>query len=188
MEDAAVFSLSIDQACGVELDAVLAAITPRTRMVFITNPNNPTGVSVPKDAIVFVDEAYAEFAGRSFIPELPAFPNVIVGRTFSKAYGLAAIRIGALIGASEVLDPIRHATPVYSVNVAAVVSPSSNSRFATQTARQSTSTTPSSRQASAIAGPSVSGASTVLQPAGRRARWWAIRSTISSSNGTAVAM
>ncbi len=115
------------------LDDVLAAITPATRIVFVTNPNNPTGVPVPfdairtiarrvpKEAIVFVDEAYAEFAGRSFIPELPSFPNVVVGRTFSKAFGLAAIRIGALIGAPEVLDPIRYAIPVYSVNIAAVV-------------------------------------------------------------------
>ena len=115
------------------LDEVLAAITPATRIVFITNPNNPTGVPVPfdairtiakrvpKEAIVFVDEAYAEFAGRSFIPELPAFPNVVVGRTFSKAFGLAAIRIGAVIGAPAVLDPIRYAVPVYSVNIAAVV-------------------------------------------------------------------
>ncbi len=115
------------------LDEVLAAITPATRIVFLTNPNNPTGVSVPfeairavsrvvpPDAIVFVDEAYADFAGRSFIPELPAFPNVIVGRTFSKAYGLAAIRIGAVVGAPAVLDPLRYATPVYSVNIAAVV-------------------------------------------------------------------
>jgi histidinol-phosphate aminotransferase len=115
------------------LDEVLTAITPATRVVFLTSPNNPTGVSVPFEAIravakavpaqaiVFVDEAYADFAGRSFIPELHAFPNVIVGRTFSKAYGLAAIRIGALVGAPEVLDPIRYATPVYSVNIAAVV-------------------------------------------------------------------
>jgi histidinol-phosphate aminotransferase len=115
------------------LDDVLTAITPATRVVFLTSPNNPTGVSVPFEAIravakavpaqaiVFVDEAYADFAGRSFIPELHAFPNVIVGRTFSKAYGLAAIRIGALVGAPEVLDPIRYATPVYSVNIAAVV-------------------------------------------------------------------
>jgi histidinol-phosphate aminotransferase len=115
------------------LDEVLAAITPATRIVFITNPNNPTGVSaphdairtiakrIPQEAIVFVDEAYAEFAGRSFIPELHGFPNVLVGRTFSKAFGLAAIRIGALVGAPEILDPIRYAIPVYSVNIAAVV-------------------------------------------------------------------
>ena len=115
------------------LQDVLAAITPQTRVVFLTNPNNPTGVAmpldaiktiagaVPKGAIVFVDEAYAEFAGTSFIPELPAHPNVIVGRTFSKAFGLAGLRIGCLVGAPETLNPIREAVPVYSVNIAAVV-------------------------------------------------------------------
>ena len=115
------------------LDDVLAAITPDTRVVFLTNPNNPTGVGmplaairaiagrVPPTAVVFVDEAYAEFAGVSFIPELAAHPNVIVGRTFSKAFGLAGLRIGCLVGAPRVLDPIREAVPVYSVNVAAVV-------------------------------------------------------------------
>ena len=115
------------------LQDVLAAITPRTRVVFLTNPNNPTGVAmpldaiktiagaVPKGAIVFVDEAYAEFAGTSFIPELSAHPNVIVGRTFSKAFGLAGLRIGCLVGAPETLNPIREAVPVYSVNIAAVV-------------------------------------------------------------------
>jgi histidinol-phosphate aminotransferase len=115
------------------LDRVLAAITPNTRVVFLTNPNNPTGVGMPLDAIrtiagrippggvVFVDEAYAEFAGTSFIPELDAFPNVIVGRTFSKAFGLAGLRIGCLVGAPATVDAIRRAIPVYSVNIAAVV-------------------------------------------------------------------
>ena len=115
------------------LDNVLAAITDRTRVVFLTNPNNPTGVSmplaairtlasrVPTGAIVFVDEAYAEFAGVSFIPELADYPNVVVGRTFSKAFGLAGLRIGCLVGAPDTVDPIRRAVPVYSVNVAAAV-------------------------------------------------------------------
>jgi histidinol-phosphate aminotransferase len=114
------------------LDEVLAAITPNTRVVFLTNPNNPTGVGMPLDAIrtvaravpggaiVFVDEAYAEFAGVSFLPDLPQFPNVIVGRTFSKAFGLAGIRIGCLVGDPTTVDPIRQAVPVYSVNIAAV--------------------------------------------------------------------
>jgi len=114
------------------LDEVLAAITPRTRVVFLTNPNNPTGVGMPLDAIrtiarrvppgavVFVDEAYAEFAGESFIPELDDFPNVIVGRTFSKAFGLAGLRIGCLVGAPDTMYPVRQAIPVYSVNIAAV--------------------------------------------------------------------
>jgi len=115
------------------LDEVLGAITQNTRVVFVTNPNNPTGVDMPLEAIrtiarrippgavVFVDEAYAEFAGVSFVPELDAFPNVIVGRTFSKAFGLAGLRIGCLVGAPATLDPVRRAVPVYSVNVAAAV-------------------------------------------------------------------
>jgi histidinol-phosphate aminotransferase len=114
------------------LRELLDAITPRTRVVFLTNPNNPTGVAmpleairtvagaVPPDAVIFVDEAYAEFAGATFIPELDRCPNVIVGRTFSKAFGLAGLRIGCLVGAPSVLDPIRQAIPVYSVNIAAV--------------------------------------------------------------------
>jgi histidinol-phosphate aminotransferase len=68
-----------------------------------------------------IDEAYAEFAGVSFIPELAAFPNVVVGRTFSKAFGLAGLRIGCLVGAPDTVDPVRRAIPVYSVNIAAVV-------------------------------------------------------------------
>jgi len=115
------------------LDEVLRAITSNTRVIFVTNPNNPTGVGVPLDAIrtlarrvppgavVFVDEAYAEFAGETFVRDLDAYPNVIVGRTFSKAFGLAGLRIGALVGAPDTMDAIRRAIPVYSVNIAAVV-------------------------------------------------------------------
>ncbi|HVB38020.1 MAG TPA: histidinol-phosphate transaminase [Vicinamibacterales bacterium] len=113
------------------LEKVLAAITPATRVVFLTNPNNPTGQmmskeairaiakAVPPEAIVFLDEAYAEFAGETFLPELAQFPNVIVGRTFSKAFGLAGMRVGCLIGDPGRLAPIVRAVPVYSVNVAA---------------------------------------------------------------------
>ena len=114
------------------LERVLAAMTSRTRVVFLTSPNNPTGVltplaairevarAVPKGAIVFVDEAYYEFCGQTFIPELSRFPNVVVGRTFSKAFGLAGLRIGAITGHPDALEPIRLAVPVYSVNIAAV--------------------------------------------------------------------
>jgi histidinol-phosphate aminotransferase len=115
------------------LDRVLDAITDDTRVVFITSPNNPTGVvtpleairtvamSVPPGAIVFVDEAYAEFSDVSFIPELEQYPNVVVGRTFSKAFGLAGLRVGAVTGHPDALEPIRLVVPVYSVNIAAVV-------------------------------------------------------------------
>jgi histidinol-phosphate aminotransferase len=117
---------------SLPLERVLSAITNRTRVVFLTSPNNPTGVLTPLSAIrevaralppggiVFVDEAYYEFCGQTFIPELSRFPNVVVGRTFSKAFGLAGIRIGAITGHPDALEPIRLAVPVYSVNIAAV--------------------------------------------------------------------
>jgi histidinol-phosphate aminotransferase len=115
------------------LDAVLAAITAQTRIVILTNPNNPTGIPVPPAAIrtiaralpagalVFVDEAYIEFGGETFVPELSAYRNVVVGRTYSKAYGLAGLRIGLLTGDGAALEPIRRAVPAYSINVAAAV-------------------------------------------------------------------
>jgi histidinol-phosphate aminotransferase len=115
-------------------DEVIAAVTPATRIIFITTPNNPTGISAPRDAIlriaaaapeatVFVDEAYADFSGSSLIgdPALSSHPNIIVGRTFAKAYGLAALRCGALVGAPERLEPIRKVLPPYSINIAAAV-------------------------------------------------------------------
>lgn len=115
------------------LDELLAAITPRTRMVIVTNPNNPTGVSTPASSIrtiaqrlppggiVFVDEAYIDFGGETFVPALREHANVVVGRTFSKAYGLAGLRVGLLLGAAKTIDALRETVPVYSVNVAAAV-------------------------------------------------------------------
>jgi histidinol-phosphate aminotransferase len=115
------------------LEEVLAALTPATRAVFLTNPNNPTGLPVPAsairaiaqqipaEAVVFVDEAYADFSGETFIPEIATHPNVVVGRTFSKAYGLAGLRLGALVGSPATLERLRRVVPVYSVNVAAAV-------------------------------------------------------------------
>ncbi|HJR60026.1 MAG TPA: aminotransferase class I/II-fold pyridoxal phosphate-dependent enzyme [Vicinamibacterales bacterium] len=116
------------------LDAVLAAVGPRTRIVFITTPNNPTGITVPRSSIlaiaaaapgslIFVDEAYVDFSGVTLVgdPSMETHSNLVVGRTFAKAYGLAAIRAGALIGSPETLAPIRRVVPPYSLNVAAAV-------------------------------------------------------------------
>jgi histidinol-phosphate aminotransferase len=113
------------------LDAVLRAITPSTRIVYVNNPNNPTGQPVSKDAIrrvareaghalVFVDEAYHDFLGENFLDEADAYPNVLVGRTFSKAFGLAGMRVGALIASPGVLEPIRRAMPLFNLNVVAI--------------------------------------------------------------------
>jgi histidinol-phosphate aminotransferase len=116
------------------LERVLAAITDRTRIVWLTNPNNPTGQSIPREAIVyiaeaakgalvFVDEAYVDFGGSTLIGDavMQKFPQLIVGRTFAKAYGLAGIRAGAVIGQPETIAALRRVTPPYSLNVCAAV-------------------------------------------------------------------
>jgi histidinol-phosphate aminotransferase len=132
-------------ACGVQvvtvppgpdyafpLAGMLAAITPRTRVVFITSPNNPTGVrvgsddiravarAVPREALVFVDEAYHDFCGDTMIGALGGLPNVVVGRTFAKAQALAALRAGVLVAVPETLDAFRPVIPPYSLNIASV--------------------------------------------------------------------
>ena len=114
-----------------QTDAILEAITPRTRLIFLNTPNNPTGQLIPiadlkriaaaaPQAVVLVDEAYIEFGGETFLPELPQFPNVLVGRTFSKAYGLAGMRVGIVIGQPPVLDPVRAVTLPFNVNAVAM--------------------------------------------------------------------
>src|SRR5262245_19804919 len=99
------------------------AVTDRTRIVFLTSPNNPTGQLVPRAALreiarsvgsevtVIIDEAYYDFCGETFLADIDAHRNVIVGRTFAKAHGLAGLRAGCLIGDPERLQPIRSAVP-----------------------------------------------------------------------------
>jgi histidinol-phosphate aminotransferase len=110
---------------------VLDAITPRTRMIFLNTPNNPTGQLIAATelrriaeaaprAIVLVDEAYIEFGGTTFLPELGAHPNVLIGRTFSKAYGLAGMRVGMVIGQPPALDPVRMVTLPFNINGVAI--------------------------------------------------------------------
>ena len=113
------------------LDGMLRAITPNTRLVYVNNPNNPSGQPIPKDAIhaiareaghalVFVDEAYHDFLGENFLAEAAAYPNVLIGRTFSKAFGLAGMRVGVMIASPQVLEPIRRCMPLFNLNVVAV--------------------------------------------------------------------
>lgn len=113
-------------------DGVLAAIRPATRLVFLCSPNNPSGASLPSatvgriakalppGALLFLDEAYVDFAPRSFLPEIASYSNVVVGRTFAKAYGLAALRIGCLVGRPEAISFVQRVIPPYSLNVCAV--------------------------------------------------------------------
>jgi histidinol-phosphate aminotransferase len=113
------------------LDGVLKALTPNTRIVYVNNPNNPTGRPIPQDAIrrvaeeagpalVFVDEAYHDFLGENFLSEAAQYPNVLIGRTFSKAYGLAGMRVGVMIASPDILAPIRKVMPLFNLNVVAV--------------------------------------------------------------------
>ena len=113
------------------LEGMLRAITPNTRIVYVNNPNNPSGQPIAKDAIhriaraaphalVFVDEAYHDFLGENFLAEAAAYPNVLIGRTFSKAFGLAGMRVGVMIASPETLAPIRRAMPLFNLNVVAV--------------------------------------------------------------------
>jgi histidinol-phosphate aminotransferase len=109
------------------LERVLAAITPATRLIAIANPNSPTGRTVRREAIlevlaraphaaVIVDEAYFHFYGETVFDLVGTIPNLFVARTFSKAYGLAGLRLGAIAGAEESMRWLRRVISPYSVN------------------------------------------------------------------------
>jgi histidinol-phosphate aminotransferase len=116
-----------------QLKEVCDAIGDRTRIIFLTNPNNPTGQLVPRDAIreivrsappevtIVIDEAYYDFCGETFLPELGAHANVVIGRTFAKAHGLAGLRAGCLVGDPGRLEAVRETVPPYSLSVFAAV-------------------------------------------------------------------
>ncbi|HLB93386.1 MAG TPA: histidinol-phosphate transaminase [Terriglobales bacterium] len=106
---------------------LLARISPRTRVIAIANPNNPTGLAARREdllriveaapeAAVVIDEAYFEFCGETLIPELTRHSNLFVGRTFSKAYGLAGLRLGVLIGEAEQISFLRRFGLPFNVN------------------------------------------------------------------------
>jgi histidinol-phosphate aminotransferase len=110
---------------------VLAAITPRTRFIAVANPNNPTGAftlfadlaqiaKAAPDAALLVDEAYFEFAGKTMAPQWRELPNVFVSRTFSKAYGMAGLRIGVLMGNTDQMPVLRRASSPYNLNSVAL--------------------------------------------------------------------
>jgi histidinol-phosphate aminotransferase len=114
----------------VDIAAVKAAITPKTRLIFIANPNNPTGTIIPEKDILelaatglplVVDEAYYEFCGQTVVNLVPKYSNLIVLRTFSKWAGLAGLRIGYGIIPLVIADILMKIKPPYSVNLAASV-------------------------------------------------------------------
>ena len=112
-------------------DDVLRRITPSTRFIAVANPNNPTGTVVTPDellqiarsapqAALLIDEAYFEFYGQTLAGAWRELPNIFIARTFSKAYGLAGLRIGALAGDAEQIHAVRRVSSPYNVNAVAL--------------------------------------------------------------------
>lgn len=108
-------------------ERVVAAITPRTKIIAIANPNSPSGSAATREQIVeiarraphsvlLVDEAYFHFHGETVLDLIGVLPNLVVARTFSKAYGLAGLRLGLLAGPVELMRWIRRVLSPYSVN------------------------------------------------------------------------
>lgn len=117
---------------GHDLDAMLLAITPKTRMVFVANPNNPTGTLigkaelkkflslVPKHTLIILDEAYDEYLTDELKAEsigwLAEFDNLVISRTFSKAYGLAGLRVGFGLTSNAIADLMNRVRQPFNVN------------------------------------------------------------------------
>lgn len=114
------------------VEELLEQITPETRAVFISNPNNPTGTGTTVAAIervlekasgaaVLIDEAYYEFCGVTALPLIQRWPNLFVSRTFSKVYGMAAMRCGCLFSNARNMSFVKKAQSPYSVNTLATM-------------------------------------------------------------------
>lgn len=114
------------------LEELLEAVRPSTRAILIANPNNPTGTGVPAEGIerilakavnaaVLVDEAYFEFSGITMLRSIARWPNLFVSRTFSKVYGMAAMRLGCVFSQASNIGYLHKAQSPYSVNSLAVL-------------------------------------------------------------------
>ena len=119
-----------------DVDAILARVTPRTKIVFLANPNNPTGTYIPFDEVkrlqaglpkyvlLVIDSAYAEYVRRndyeSGIELVATSENVVMTRTFSKIYGLAALRLGWLYGPAHVVDAVNSIRGPFNVNAPSI--------------------------------------------------------------------
>jgi histidinol-phosphate aminotransferase len=116
-----------DATLEFPFERLMETITDRTKLIIVASPNNPTGAVVNRDhllaiaaaarqAVLMVDEAYYHFHGESSMKDLATVPNLIVARTFSKAYGLASLRVGMLAGNAELLKYVRKVSSPYNVN------------------------------------------------------------------------
>lgn len=112
-----------------DIDGILSSISEKTKLIFICSPNNPTGnmlsedklrIILENDAVVVVDEAYAEFCGRSFSPLVNEYENLVILRTFSKAFGLAGMRIGYALANKRLVEYLGRLNPPFPVSSIAV--------------------------------------------------------------------
>jgi len=135
--DAKIVAVQAGDDLQFPFERVLAAVTPKTKIIAIANPNSPSGSVATRSqllqlahhaphAVLLVDEAYFHFHGETVIdligsgPNSPGLPNLVVARTFSKAYGLAGLRIGLLAGATDLMRWVRRVLSPYSVNSVAL--------------------------------------------------------------------
>jgi histidinol-phosphate aminotransferase len=125
--DARIIAVQAADDLQFPFERLLAAITPRTKIIAIANPNSPSGSAATRAqlleiaacaprAVLLVDEAYFHFHGETVIDLVGTLPNLIVARTFSKAYGLAGLRLGLLAGTVELMRWVRRVLSPYSVN------------------------------------------------------------------------
>lgn len=131
MEGAKIIRVPTGPEHSFPVQKVIDAVNSRTRMIVICNPNNPTGLAVERscisrvieaapDAAILLDEAYFDFSGDTMIDQIGAMPNLFIARTFSKAYGLAGIRMGVLIGEKEQMSILRRIASPFNVNTVAL--------------------------------------------------------------------
>ena len=125
--DARVVTVQAADDLQFPFESLLAAITPRTKIIAVANPNSPSGTIATREqllelarraprAVLLVDEAYYHFCGETVMDLVGAIPNLVVARTFSKAYGLAGLRIGLLAASAEMMRWVRRVLSPYSVN------------------------------------------------------------------------
>jgi histidinol-phosphate aminotransferase len=128
---ACVTTVESNEDFSLPLASLLHRITPATRLIAIANPNSPTGsVTAPKNlmalaeaapnAAVLIDEAYFDFYGQTVLGAIEQLPNLFVARTFSKAFGMAGLRVGALIGNARQMSFVKRAASPYNVNAVAL--------------------------------------------------------------------
>ena len=129
--DATAVAIQAEDDLAFPYEKLMAAINENTKIIAIANPNSPAGSTATREqlvaialaaphAVVLVDEAYYHFYGETMMDLVGKLPNLIVARTFSKAYGLAGLRLGMLIGPKEMMAWIKRVLSPYSVNLLAL--------------------------------------------------------------------